>query len=112
MPVDVKNRVRVVRDGALTLPCSLCGTSIPHQHVEPFQVARRIYRATVVGDRAYVPLAHSAAGFCPDPGPRESALWAERTFDAKREEREAYKTARRSAVDKNTAAISLVGWKQ
>lgn len=85
--------------------CCLCGTIIPHQRVEPFDVARRIYRATVIGPHVYVPAKHSQTGLCPDPDGTASWLWAEATFDECAGVREGYKRARRSRVERETAQV-------
>jgi hypothetical protein len=100
MTLDVGRQVHAVRHlGSLLMPCALCGATLPHSAVEPQAIARLIFRASERFGRVWIPLAHSKAGLCPDPGPETVHFW---TDD---ERRESYKRARREASPVNGA-----GW--
>lgn len=73
------------------MPCSLCGAPIPHTLAEPFNVAKLIFRATIRGRDAWLPMKH-AGPLCPDPPTETAAFWDDDT------KRENYKRERREAA--------------
>jgi len=63
------------------LPCSLCGTMLPHRRAFPLSKAKLAFRATVDAGEAWLPVRHSRV-FCPDPPADTAAFWDD---DASRE---------------------------
>lgn len=75
--MDVRASLTIRRDmPTRAMPCALCGSLVPHQLVEPFSLAKLTFRATIVdGKDAWLPLAHSQGGFCPDPPASTRSFW-------------------------------------
>lgn len=87
-----------VRRGASPqlMPCALCGELLPHQIVDPVNVAKLCFRASLTmradgGVNVWLPSAHDHR-LCPDPPTSTARLWAND------EKRESYKREHLAAV--------------
>jgi len=92
--VAMSGEVHAVPSAREIMPCCLCGVVMMHGLVEPFSLARLIFRATERDGRAWIPVRHGGAA-CRDPEPGTSYFWSDEI------RREAYKARRRlSALDR------------
>ncbi len=92
MTADLKKRIHPVPGiKPVVMPCWRCGLEITHQACEPLELAELVFRATLLFDRAWLPVKHSHVfSLCPDPPPETEHFWQDRA------RREAWKAAHRA----------------